>query len=392
MLVFSTLALTSCGGNTDNTTDGGTSTPPVVEDTTPPTPPTPPAPTEKTTTVKGAELNSYFNYNLTFNKAVDKSQQQAELLANDLIYRLTALYGGNRNEILNKHTIEQKNGDETLSVVINKSKIVTTKQHKCNNETYTKGVALCPACYQETIDNVKIENGLLDCANGLIIINAINGEHTSLINGRLAPAKIPENAWLCTKPEFDKASFVNKLQPIVKRYLNNEDVIGDIANLVYSDVIGQQIYQRDNDLYKNYFINENQEERIIKGGAQTRLYKGYDVTVPAIIETALQKGSKVYKVFSEKETTTDITQSALFNSCDIKFSGAYKVKSISFTTSDANVNVYNAKGKQLNRENNAYTIKYPNTKQFCMEDVLTFTFSNVTKPFTISITELVIVE
>lgn len=322
---------TACGGgNGDSVVPDNSSTPAASTptDSTPAdTTPAEPVLQDMDTAFSGAKilwekshLSAMNSPIKTFEEIVDR---QLELLAQDLIYRLTYVYGDFRETSTNvgiSYTLSgcQHNGN---SAVIDTTVLLADDTCDHNEDDY---YADCLYCYQKSLNiGRKGDNAFFDL-NHIYLPGAISGKYTSLRFFQLLSPSVPENMWLLDI-ETDVVNACNSFKMAFAQMLSNQSVDGNydstkytklleeidvlvfdqdsLVNFIKTVVVGQHLMEKDarieNDsvltdeklVDNNFMINApypgNTNYTDDENENSPRLYKGYSIIIPAIVERAL---------------------------------------------------------------------------------------------------------
>ena len=289
------------------------------------------------------------NQTVTFEELLDT---QIEVLVQDILYRITAVYGANENQkivspenlVLNK-TIESNNqycfGNSSAKIKLSNllSKTATHDSTHVLDYDNEKLAVNCIDCYQvaataETVNNSS--DNLFYHINFINFAGAIEGNYTELSGFKLKnPAIIGKNAWVGWDSNLDStyenvlstytkslkmgiASILANKTPTAAYYeaeynnlLSSISSLGYfeghknlIANFIKNKIIGSDLVTKDDAIYNcDYFVENNYVVNLdfsmnapYNNGTFTaeeiknspRLYKGYSVVVPAIVEQALE--------------------------------------------------------------------------------------------------------
>lgn len=280
---------------------------------------------------KKAEFLDENSNKITFNEILDR---QFEILAQDILYRLTFVYGENSNgenyrtNSLYNLVNESNNYSYNLNdAVIKNTNLLANSQNQ--NESLSSVLINSITSYQNSLIIEAGENNILLNTSALYLAGAINGKYTSFVdyenlNFTLSLNAIFSNKWL---QEIDTINYSNfsesALKDVFKLKLaqilaNNESETNyttllnsidsasfsgfdktKIASYIYSDIIGQPLVDIDNryktDITYKYSgsVNAQTIEAINNNNADfsatysPRFFKGYSVVVPAIISQAL---------------------------------------------------------------------------------------------------------
>ena len=303
-----------------------------------------PAQKQSAADVFGGVKASYVRGNITdadgtaksFNEILDR---QFDLLAQDILYRLTYVYGYNQtthNRTKNaKFTL--KNGEKDFSyqennAVVNSNSLLAAQQEAI---TELRSVNIDDiADFQKSIQLVSGINALLN-TNALYFSGAIEGKVMFLEKGfgvdTLSFSSVAEKYWKwgegLTKSTYEDLateSHLNAMKAAIAQTLAGETVNGNFAtyqttlakinalgyeyfdneklvNFIKSNVIGERLVNKD-DEYASEFktkyngiidaacinsINKNTVFVDDTCNDSPRLYKGYSMVLPAIVSQAI---------------------------------------------------------------------------------------------------------
>lgn len=272
----------------------------------------------------------------SFNEILDR---QIDLLAQDILYRLTYVYGYNKtahNRTQNaKFTL--KNGENDFSyqgnnAVVNSNTLLATQQESV---TELKTINLNNIeDYQKSIQNFSID--YLNNIGALNLTGAIEGRFMAI--GSVGGAKLLrdnadiEKSWIWSKElttstykDLATESNVNAMKAAIAQTLAGETVNGNFAtyqttlakisalgygnfdsaklvNFIKSNVIGEALVNKDDSYGKeietkyNGIIDDDSLDLIDTAASydannlcydSPRLYKGYSMVLPAIVSQAI---------------------------------------------------------------------------------------------------------
>ncbi len=297
-----------------------------------------PAQKQSAADVFGGVKASYLRGNITdadgsaksFNEILDR---QIDLLAQDILYRLNYVYGGdgssNYARPTDNYDLNYNFGDKKALIKPTTILAKTTAEH---THTLTNLKADCIDCYQLSLGNSQTQN-YFDNVNFIKLSGAISGRFSTLDDFELLSASNAETTWNLAK-QFDnfqssetKAYIKYGIAQILagnsvnytaysennySQLLNNIDKLGfssenkvSLATFIYNYIIGTNQAEKDLTIYNcSYFTNKsyivdkafranapypgNTAYTEAENAASPRLYKGYNIVVPAIVERALE--------------------------------------------------------------------------------------------------------
>ncbi len=286
----------------------------------------------KTTSTR-ASVKDADNVTKSFDEVLDR---QLDVLAQDILYRLTYVYGYNetshnrtenaKNTLLNGLSAFNYNGN---NAVVDSNKLLATT----NNVTELRTVNLKDINdYQKSISIISNMNVLLN-SNALDLSGAIEGRNLKLEEGfnvlTLVSTADENKAWNwysngnSTYSDFATKANINKMKMAIAQVLTNTTVDGNytvtaynnalakidalgfsnldstkLVKFIKSSVIGDTLVNTD-DNYANTIsskysntINATSIKAMNNDSSYTttdspRLYKGYSMVVPAIVKQAL---------------------------------------------------------------------------------------------------------
>ena len=270
----------------------------------------------------------------SFNEILDR---QIDLLAQDILYRLNYVYGTDGTNRLKTQPGEQllfnlENQAFTFnnfSAKIKDSTIIS----KENSHNHDAVILTCEACIQSCLNSYTGINVIYN-PNFLNFSGAISGNNSALNMVQLTANK--DNAWMYAKnsgsintTDFataNKTTFKYAIAQIlagepfsanysaenhqsVLQKINTTGFADDCKNkfvqLIYSNIIGNDLVEKDlsyfnSSYFKNnsYIVNNdfminapypgNTAYTEAENAASPRLYKGYNIVVPAIVERAIE--------------------------------------------------------------------------------------------------------
>ena len=269
----------------------------------------------------------------SFNEFLDR---QIDLLAQDILYRLNYVYGGdgtnNYTRPTDNYDLNYNFGDKKALIKPATILAETTAEHT-ENHSDTVVQANCLKCFQSAL--VSTSNHSLNKQNSIILVGAIQGYYTSLENETnvLQNIAVHNNGWnyynkfsdiqsSIAKTHFkygiakilakDLASSTNYNEAEYTKILNkithlgfNPDIKSDLETFIYNEIIGNQIATKDLSFFNSNYFDKNgytiNANFIMKApypgntayseaenAASPRLYKGYNIVVPAIVERAIE--------------------------------------------------------------------------------------------------------
>ena len=295
-----------------------------------------PAQKQSAADVFGGVKASYLRGNITdadgtaksFNEILDR---QIDLLAQDILYRLNYVYGtdgtSNYTRPTDNYDLNYNFGDKKALIKPAAILAEITAEH---THTLTNLKADCIDCYQLSITEKDTDN-FFDSEVFLKISGATSGFYTTLQLFRLKN-EVTENSWSYTKKYSNiqsdnaKNSFKYAIAQIlagetvsenysaenyqsVLQKIDSTGFADDCKNkfvqLIYSNIIGNDLVEKDlsyfnSSYFKNnsYIVNNdfminapypgNTNYSEAENDASPRLYKGYNIVVPAIVERALE--------------------------------------------------------------------------------------------------------
>lgn len=285
---------------------------------------------------------SYARENITDADGTEKSfneilDRQIDLLAQDILYRLNYVYGTDGTNRLKTQTGEQTlfNLNNTVFSFNNfsakiKDSAIISQTTSCNHDVF---VLTCLNCIQNNLNSYTGTNVIYN-PNFLNFSGAIVGNNTALNMVQLTANK--DNLWICKTNNSsentsnfvtdNKDSFKYAIaqiladEPISENYsaenyqsvlqkINTTEFADDCKNkfvqLIYSNIIGNDLVEKDLSYFKSsyfknnsYIVNNdfminapypgNTAYTEAENAASPRLYKGYNIVVPAIVERALE--------------------------------------------------------------------------------------------------------
>ncbi len=266
----------------------------------------------------------------SFNEILDR---QIELLAQDILYRLNYVYGGdgssNYARPTDNYDLNYNFGDKKALI---KHATILSKTTAEHTHTLTNLKADCIDCYQLSLGNSQTQN-YFDNVNFIKLSGAISGRFSTLDDFELLSASSAETTWNLAK-QFDniqssetKAYIKYGIAQILagksvnytaysennySQLLNNIDKLGfssenkvSLTTFIYNYIIGTNQAEKDLTIYNcSYFTNKsyivdkafranapypgNTAYTEAENAASPRLYKGYNIVVPAIVERAIE--------------------------------------------------------------------------------------------------------
>ena len=270
----------------------------------------------------------------SFNEILDR---QIDLLAQDILYRLNYVYGGDGTNRLKTQTGEQTlfNLNNTVFAFNNfsakiKDSAIISQTTSCNHDVFA---LTCLNCIQNNLNSYTGTNVIYN-PNFLNFSGAIVGNNTALNMVQLTANK--DNLWICKTNNSsentsnfvtdNKDSFKYAIAQIladetvsenysaenyqsVLQKIDSTGFADDCKNkfvqLIYSNIIGNDLVEKDlsyfnSSYFKNnsYIVNNdfminapypgNTAYTEAENAASPSLYKGYNIVVPAIVERALE--------------------------------------------------------------------------------------------------------
>ncbi len=280
------------------------------------------------------EKTNFLNQNnqtKTFEQLLD---QQFQVLAQDLLCRLEFVYGEERIDIstgthdfnvnykLQSNSVDYSyNGN---SAIVSSSNLLINNQCAHASEFYIN----CVGCYQKSLLIDMSSSNLFFNLNNMFLPGAVNGKYTTLNAFQLKDEEVDENKWnyaissnsyitnvkmalaqiVCNiEPtgEFTETAYNNILSNISKLGFNASELKDKISQFILKKVIGENVVNKDNLIYNSSYFNEkgykldsaflvnapypgNSNYTETENANSPRLYKGYNIVVPAIVEQALK--------------------------------------------------------------------------------------------------------
>ncbi len=278
---------------------------------------------------------------VTFNDLLDR---QIDVLAQQIIYGLTYVYGYDTNKdnreqnqlILLDYLLNKEDGVEyklnNNNAVVNSENVLfnlTNPPDKENGELLEVDIDSIED-FQESLIIIN-DNNYLNFNGALSIVGAIEGRFMTIGNRDLLSADADESkAW---KMSFTPSNYVSYSEEykediklgIIKAIYGEETTLGynqildkinnlgfyditknsnqinSIVNFIYENIIGQELVNKDNE-YANYMNNNyngiinddvldeiqiEMEEGTFTNSNNPRFYKGYSIVVPAIVSQAI---------------------------------------------------------------------------------------------------------
>lgn len=272
------------------------------------------------------EIKNENNSIVDFNDLLDR---QIDVLAQDLIYRLTYVYGyGETNHNRNNVSLELKNFDNQNYNLNGNNAIVDFEKLiidlTVTNDSLVEVNLNNVDGFQHSVLIINSTNNILMRATAFNLVGAINGNNMAITD--LDGAKLLSNnsnkSWLMTSSPSNYETYcVNNKETIKlgiaqiladnKTTSNYDELLSSINNLGYNDkqkdeivnyiyknVIGENLVNKDNE-YEQYFINNHSglinsaslsainADSNFTNEDSARFYKGYNIVIPAIVEQAL---------------------------------------------------------------------------------------------------------
>lgn len=284
---------------------------------------------------------SYARENITDADGTEKSfneilDRQIDLLAQDILYRLNYVYGtdgtSNYTRPTDNYDLNYNFGDKK-ALIKPATILAEINAEHTENHSDTVVQANCLKCFQSAL--VSTSNHSLNKQNSIILVGAIQGYYTSLENETnvLQNIAVHNNGWnyynkfsdiqsSIAKTHFkygiakilakDLASSTNYNEAEYTKILNkithlgfNPDIKSDLETFIYNEIIGNQIATKDLSFFNSNYFDKNgytiNANFIMKApypgntayteaenAASPRLYKGYNIVVPAIVERAIE--------------------------------------------------------------------------------------------------------
>ena len=302
-----------------------------------------PAQKQSAADVFGGVKASYVRGNITDADGTEKSfngilDRQIDLLAQDILYRLTYVYGYNKtahNRTQNaKFTL--KNGEKDFSyqgnnAVVNSNTLLAAQQESVTELTSANITEITD--FQKSIQNFSID--YLNNIGALNLTGAIEGRFMAI--GSVGGAKLLrdnadiEKSWIWSK-ELTTSTYedlatennINAMKAAIAQTLAGETVNGNFAtyqttlakinalgyenfdseklvNFIKSNVIGETLVNKDDEYASEFKTKYNgilndetldglYNETILVNNLcndSPRLYKGYSMVLPAIVSQAI---------------------------------------------------------------------------------------------------------
>ena len=266
----------------------------------------------------------------SFNEILDR---QIDLLAQDILYRLNYVYGtdgtSNYTRPTDNYDLNYNFGDKKALI---KPATILAEINAEHTHTLTNLKADCIDCYQLSLENTQTQN-YFDNVNFIKLSGAISGRFSTLDDFELLSAINAETTWNLAK-QFDniqssetKAYIKYGIAQILagksvnytaysknnySQLLNNIEQLGfssenkvSLTTFIYNYIIGTNQAEKDLTIYncfyftnKSYIVDKafranapypgNTAYTEAENAASPRLYKGYNIVVPAIVERAIE--------------------------------------------------------------------------------------------------------
>lgn len=272
------------------------------------------------------EIKNENNSIVDFNDLLDR---QIDVLAQDLIYRLTYVYGyGETNHNRNNVSLELKNFDNQNYNLNGNNAIVDFEKLiidlTVTNDSLVEVNLNNVDGFQHSVLIINSTNNILMRATAFNLVGAINGNNMAITD--LDGAKLLSNnsnkSWLMTSSPSNYETYCvynketiklgiaqiladNKTTSNYDELLSSINNLGyndkqkdEIVNYIYKNVIGENLVNKDNE-YEQYFINNHSglinsaslsainADSNFTNEDSARFYKGYNIVIPAIVEQAL---------------------------------------------------------------------------------------------------------
>lgn len=272
------------------------------------------------------EIKNENNSIVDFNDLLDR---QIDVLAQDLIYRLTYVYGyGETNHNRNNVSLELKNFDNQNYNLNGNNAIVDFEKLiidlTVTNDSLVEVNLNNVDGFQHSVLIINSTNNILMRATAFNLVGAINGNNMAITD--LDGAKLLSNnsnkSWLMTSSPSNYETYCvnnketiklgiaqiladNKTTSDYDELLSSINNLGyndkqkdEIVNYIYKNVIGENLVNKDNE-YEQYFINNHSglinsaslsainADSNFTNEDSARFYKGYNIVIPAIVEQAL---------------------------------------------------------------------------------------------------------
>lgn len=285
----------------------------------------------KTTSTRSS-VKDADNVTKSFDEVLDR---QLDVLAQDVLYRLNYIYGTNGTNRLKTELGEQIlfNSNNAFNLngavaKVNDIKVISDNvKHSHSNDLHLD----CYDCIQSFLNNYESSTNYIYNKNYMNLYGAITGDNTNLNVVQLIANS--NNSWKWSTNNGSTLNFVNdyknNFKMAIAQILSNSSVDGvynlnkyndllrkidqlginsnyknSIINFINNTIIGSDLINKDNKIYdSNYFKQNN---HIISSNFMVnapypgnsnysdaenenspRLYKGYNIIVPAIVEQAL---------------------------------------------------------------------------------------------------------
>lgn len=264
---------------------------------------------------------------------------QIDAFAQDLLYRLSYVYGTNSENTHNKTSeffmLKNLKGYNynygPYNAFVFSETLLSEVDFNNKNDFFFQGDAhqsnpfdlKCIECYQTSmVDYSQDNSNYLYSSKYLNLAGAIEGRNTSLVNSQLSTEKINENAWnwwddslLNSNPNSYIEKYKNNFKMAVVEILSNKtptaqfiesdylqmidnlfefkisDYKEQITSFVLNTIIGNELVEKDNALYNSdYFINNNYllttqfSEEASTNENSPRLFKAYNILISKIVE------------------------------------------------------------------------------------------------------------
>lgn len=256
---------------------------------------------------------------------------QIDILARDILYRLNYIYGTDGTTTY----VRPVNTDYDLNYTLNGAKSLVKPSTILSKSTdssisLTSLKANNVLSYQLSVTNVENQN-YFNNVNFMKIDGAITGKYTTLDYFELLSDEVNDNAWNYYKQFNDiqsanaKAYLKYGIAQILagktigssysvseyKNALNSIETLGfnaniksDLEKFIYNYIIGSELTTKDMNVYNstyfktnNYLVDKSFRTKAPYPGNSSygdtenenspRLYKGYNIVVPAIVKQAL---------------------------------------------------------------------------------------------------------
>lgn len=281
-------------------------------------------------TYQKASVQNENKQSVAFNEVLDR---QIDVLAQDLIYRLTYVYGYNNtthNRVEENSLLILKNLDNSTYSFLNNKAVISSDNliSEVNNiytiETLREISINKKEDFQKSLIVLEGNNNYLLYSRALNLSGAVEGFNMSTIDDGLGNISLTQNinkSWKLTSAPSNYETYSAQFKDTIKlgiakilsgktsgsyeSMLNSINTLGfttkhqsEIVDFIYKDVIGQELVNKDNE-YADYFKNNHNgiinstsiiainNNSSFNNDNNPRFYKGYSVVIPAMVEQAL---------------------------------------------------------------------------------------------------------